>query len=156
MVVGCVMSTKLTILNFVQIENAAFVTRVVATKKPTTTTKATPSKKPEQPIINENDRKKNQFKPVSGAKPVASGPPPTKVSVNGVTFSSCIFDSSPGDGTIKLYGLRKSRKFTNQFSLYAFLLNSRKNYQHHLPKICCIVHHTLHFLLFHEKEARNV
>ena len=85
MVVGCVMSTKLTILNFVQIENAAFVTRVVATKKPPTT-KATPSKKPEQPIINENDRKKNQFKPVSGAKPVASGPPPTKVSVIGVTF----------------------------------------------------------------------
>ena len=63
-----------TFLNAFQIEEVAFVTRVVATKKKTSEAQNTKTQE-----VTENDLKKNQFKPVLGAKPISSGPPPTKV-----------------------------------------------------------------------------
>ena len=60
-----------------QIQQAAFVTKVVSTKKKPSKIVETP--KVESKKLVENDQKKIQFKPVDGASPVASGPPQSKV-----------------------------------------------------------------------------
>jgi hypothetical protein len=57
-----------------QIEETAFVTRLVATKK-----KPGPAQHRREAGQHENEAKKMQFKPVSGARPVTTGPPTSKV-----------------------------------------------------------------------------
>ena len=61
-----------------QIEEAAFVTKVVAKKKKTSKIES-PKSPPTVVAEHENDKKKIQFKPVLGARPVSVGPTESKV-----------------------------------------------------------------------------
>ena len=67
-----------------QIEQAAFVTKVVATKKKI-------PKTPQAILQHENDKKKIQFKPVLGARPVSVGPTESKVIFLNVIYLSTFF-----------------------------------------------------------------
>ena len=64
-----------------QIERAAFISKIVQTKKFTSAAAAAAgSVKPKKVVHLENERKKIHFKPEIGASPVAMGPPISRVS----------------------------------------------------------------------------
>ncbi len=63
-----------------QIKSAAFVTKVIPTKKKTSKIESTKLETNDTTNDGENERNRIQFKPATGASPVAVGPPQTKVS----------------------------------------------------------------------------